>query len=513
MRSLFGPPPRRRTTEATPEQIAWSGAAASSWGLDPIDGESGWTPLGSQAREIPAYTVEKARTNSVAAYRINPLARAIIDTYVAFCVGDTGVRYQCTNPDVKEVVDEFWNDPANDMTCQQEILLRDMLIMGESAVEMMTAEVSGVVRYSPVMVSEISAVRLIKNNPMWVDELIFEAAGTLRRPPMRAVRVNDETGLREGEVIYWRPFRTLTSDVRSAPFLMPVLDWIDNYDTVLSNLIDRTSLARYLVWDVTVEGNQQDVENFVQSRGGTAIPRSGSVEVHNQSVKWEPKTVATGAQEDNAANQSVLTLVAGGTGLAKTWLAEPEGANRATASSMAEPVRRRVQSVQKAYLGLIKEMLAYVVDQAVAAKRLPAKVTATDEKTGQEYDIPASQCITVMGPEVAAADSQLSAQVLLNLSTGLQNLVGAGVLSDEAAKVAAKKAWEDYVGVPYTADLDPSPEEQQAKNDQAMAQQLAQLAGLGQNGQQPAKPPPPGANGQALVGVNTGKGKNTPEGT
>ena len=505
MRSLFGP--RRRTTEATPEQVASVGAAAGSWGLDPIDGESGWTPLGTQAREIPAYTIEKARTNSVASYRVNPMARAIIDTYVAFCVGDTGVSYQCTNKDVQEIVDEFWKDPANDLSGNQELLLRDLIIMGELCLEVMTAPVSGVVRYSPVMVSEISAVSLINQNPMRPDEIFFESAGTMRRPPMKVVRVNDESGLREGEVLYFRPWRTLASDVRSSPFLMPVLDWLDSYDTVLSNLIDRTSLARYLVWDVTVEGTQQDVDNFIQSRGGTSIPRSGSVEIHNQSVQWEPKTVSTGAQEDNSANQSVLTMVAGGTGLAKTWLAEAEGANRATAQSMAEPVRRRVQSVQKMWLSFMRELVAYVIDRAVDAGRLPATVTATDEKTGQEYKIPASQCVTITGPEIAAADSQLTAQILLNLSTGLQNLVNSGVLSSEAAKVAAKKAWEDYVGVPYTADLDPSPEELAAAQAQAAAQQAAQQ---GPPGAVPQKPPP-GANGQALVGVNSGKGKNTPE--
>jgi len=33
-------------------------------------------------------------------------------------------------------------------------------------------------------------------------------------------------------------------------------------------------------------------------------------------------------------------------------------------------------------------------------------------------------------------------------------MVTAQVLSPEAAKVAARKAWEDYMGVPYTAVLD-----------------------------------------------------------
>jgi hypothetical protein len=171
-------------------------------------------------------------------------------------------------------------------------------------------------------------------------------------------------------------------------------------------------------------------------------------------VTWEPKTVSTGAFEDAAAAQNVLTQIAAGSGLAKTWLAEPEGANRATSHTMAEPVRRRVGGVQNLWLGYQAELTRYQIDQAVAAKRIPATVDATDPRTGRHLSDPASQTVTITGPEIAAADAQITASVLLNLSTALENMVGAGVLSPEAAKVAAKKAWEGYVGIPYTAELD-----------------------------------------------------------
>jgi hypothetical protein len=103
------------------------------------------------------------------------------------------------------------------------------------------------------------------------------------------------------------------------------------------------------------------------------------------------------------------------------------------------------------------ELTRFVVDRAVAAKRLPAMVDATDPRTGQTYQIPASQTVTLTGPEIAAADAELTANVLLNLSTALTGMVESGVLSPEASKVAARKAWESYMGIPYTAELD-SPE-------------------------------------------------------
>ncbi|MFJ8818201.1 hypothetical protein [Amycolatopsis thermoflava] len=446
-------PVRRRAVEATNAQIIATGAAGGTYG-DPVDDDRGWKPAGSGRREVPPWTQEKSRIFSIAAYRSNPMAKAIVDTYTSFCVGDNGVSYQVTNPQVRKIVDEFWTDPRNQVGASQELGLRSMLLLGETIRELIVGQQSGVVRYAPIDPAIVDDVRCAGGNPMWPEALVFRnAEGGSEPREMRIAAVDDVTGLRDGQAFFWAPFRAVETDVRSMPFLSSVADWLDSYDTVLSNLIDRTALARYLVWDVTVEGSQDDVDNFVKARGGTHVPRSGSVEVHNQAVKWEAKTADSGAYEDSKAASSVLTLVAGGAGLAKTWLAEPEDANRATSLTMAEPVRRRVQGVQRQWLASQTELVRFAVDRAVAAKRLPTMVEATDERTGKTYEIPAAQSVTVTGPEVAAADAQITAQVLLNLSTGLEKLVQIKALTPDAAGVAARKAWEDYMGIPYSSDL------------------------------------------------------------
>jgi hypothetical protein len=307
------------------------------------------------------------------------------------------------------------------------------------------------VRYSPIDPTAIYGITLLHDNPAWPMKLLFRTAGEDRE--LTVVSPDAYSGLRDGEALFWAPYKTLETDTRSMPFLSPVLDPLDSYDTVLSNLIDRTGLMRYFVWDVTVEGGQAEVDDFVAKRGGTHTPRSGTVEVHNNAVKWEAKAAQTGAYEDAKAAASVLTQAAAGSGLSKVWLAEPEDSNRATSQSMAEPVRRRVAGVQRMWLGYQAELVRLAVDRAVAAKRLPAMVEATDPKTRRTYEIPASQCVTITGPEIAAADAQITAKVLLNLATGLEKLVKFGALTTEAAAVASRKAWEDYVGVPWTADL------------------------------------------------------------
>ncbi len=457
MRPWFAPP--RRSMEASSEQLVATGAAGSWGGGDSHDTQSGWRPAGSGGyREIPWWTQEKARIYSVNAYRANPMAKAIIDTYTAFCVGDKGVAFQATNPEVRQVVEEFWTDPRNQLSKMQELLLRSHLLMGESLYEMMVGPTSGVVRYCPIDTGRIQDVELLYNNPLWPAKIWLDRhSEDSDGRGLTVAAVNDETGLREGECQFWPSFKALDTDVRGTSFLGSIIDQLDSYDTVLSNLIDRTALARYLVWDVTVEGGQAEVDEFVTARGGTHVPQSGSVEVHNSAVKWETRQAKTGAEEDSVAATSVLTQVAAGAGLSKPWLADPGDANRATALTMAEPVRRRVGAVQGVWLDYQAELCRYAVDRAVAARRLPRMVKSIDPRSGQAYEIPAAQAVTVTGPEIAASDAQITAQTLLNISTALSGMVAAKVLSPEASKVAAKKAWEDYMRIPYSADLD-SPE-------------------------------------------------------
>lgn len=319
----------------------------------------------------------------------------------------------------------------------------------------MEGQLSGVVQFAPQEPALIKDITLRRGNPLWPDKVIL--------PSMQAdsddrswqiVHVPPGKTLREGQAMFWAPWKTLDTDTRGMPFLTSILDWLDSYDTVLSNLIDRTSLLRHIAYSVKMTGAQQtDVDTFIANRGGTHMPASGTIEVHNDSVEWTPISGQTGAAEDSQANLSVLTNIASGVGLAKTWLAEPDGANRATSQSMAEPVRRRVASVQNMWLYQQTELVRFAVDRAVAAKRLPEMVKARDPRTGEETEIPAADSVLVTGPEIAAADSQITAQVLLNLSTGLEKLVAIGALTREAAAAAARKGWEDYVGVPYSSDL------------------------------------------------------------
>jgi hypothetical protein len=119
----------------------------------------------------------------------------------------------------------------------------------------------------------------------------------------------------------------------------------------------------------------------------------------------------------------VLTNIASGAGLAKTWLAEPEDANRATSLTMAEPVRRRVGGVQKVWLAQQTELVRFAStgrSRRPAAGRWSRRPTRARARSHADPGVAGGHRDR---PGDRRADAQLTAQVLLNLSTGLEKLV------------------------------------------------------------------------------------------
>jgi hypothetical protein len=441
----------RRSSEGLASSIAASGAAGTGIVADPIDGDRSYRRAGEGMREVPAITVERARALSVHHYRTNPMARAIVDTFTSFCVGDSGLSVASAVPQVRDSANRFWADPANKLRTEQELLFRSHMLMGETALHMLVGPTTGVTRFAYIDPVAVSRVELLHGNPMWPSQLVLDTIGNERR--LQVVDVDDLTGFRTGEAMWWPDWRAIASDRRGTPFLMPLLDWIEAYDQVLWNLIDRTALARYMVFDVTVKGQQKDVDDWIAKRGSTAPPRSGSMEVHNEGVSIEPKNVQVGAFEDKVTGQMAMTNIAAGAGLAKTWLAEPEDANRATSLTMAEPVRRRVGGVQNIWLSHMTELTRFAIDARVRVGQLAPEYQVGTE-TDQVTTVSAADAVTITGPEIAAADAKVNAEILVQLSNALTGMQAAGILSEEASKVAARKAWEDYVGVPWDPSLD-----------------------------------------------------------
>src|SRR3990172_4243854 len=103
----------------------------------------------------------------------------------------------------------------------------------------MVGKSGGAVRFCPIEPAAIKGLTHISGNPLWPDKLLLppnDKTGD-QDAELTIVRIDDDSGLREGDGIFWAPWRALDTDTRGLPYIHSILDWLDSYDQVLSNLI------------------------------------------------------------------------------------------------------------------------------------------------------------------------------------------------------------------------------------------------------------------------------------
>ena len=393
--------------------------------------------LGGSPRDIGGYTLRRAQDLSVALYRSNPLARRTVGIYRSYMAG-TGFDIQAHNPEVGAVVTDFWTSPRNRLDQYSKDDARDWLLFGEAFPPLAVDEM-GNLTTGFLDPSTVTAVTRSPLNNRILNTIVVSPAGmdpiTLRVASVNTDPASDRPGLWEGQVCAWLYDRVAASS-RGTPFLMAALDWLDAYDQVLWEMLERTKAMRAHFWDVEVDTPEQVQE--AKTMWGTTAPRSGSVRFRTPSMRVQAVAPQLGHLEDISAARYQLRHIATGTGLAPHWLGDPEDANRSTAESMDLPILRSLQDTQADWKARMTELVEIAVDAKVRAGMLPGVLPRYDPRTGrpatatgtagESEDLqPARNLITVVVPEVRDAQVQAAAASLASVATafGQLDLLGA----------------------------------------------------------------------------------------
>ena len=167
----------------------------------------------------------------------------------------------------------------------------------------------------------------------------------------------------KGNVFFLSWDRTQNA-TRGSSFLLPLLDYLDVLDESVFTLAERQSFLNAFVWDVELEGAS---ESDCMSRAAEmTAPAPGSVRFHNEKEKWKTAQPNLEAHEQQATAELVMRFVLAGAGVPEHWMGRAEDINRATAESMAYPVRRRIEFSQEDVQTHIETMIEA---QIAVAKR------------------------------------------------------------------------------------------------------------------------------------------------
>ncbi|MBI4227719.1 MAG: hypothetical protein HY600_05575 [Candidatus Omnitrophica bacterium] len=372
-------------------------------------------------------------------YVTNPMAHRIIDMTRDFVIGD-GAQYSAKDERVKAVLDKHWNDPVNHWDIKQFAKVKELFLYGEQIYPVFVNEFTGHVRLGYIDPLNVEQVLPDPGNPEVLKSVVLKTGKEVvvreRNPetnrlvavPKKELRVinvdgnprSPTYGRLVGDCFYFA-MNKASNATRGFSELMHLSDWIDAYDQLLFTHMERLMFLRTFVWDILLEGADEQAIKLRRKNLSLNPPKPGSWIVHNEKEKWTAVTPDLKATEHTEEERKVRALILGGAGIPPHWFGEGEDVNRATALAMDTPVFRMLKARQRYVRFMVEHIFRFCVDQAIIKRVLPAG----DETLSTD--------LAVTLPEFSARDEGQVARTLTDLVNAMTVARSQNWVSDETA--------------------------------------------------------------------------------
>jgi len=428
--------------------------------------------LREKARDLPDITHDEAIEVCFKLYQQDPLGHRVTELTRDFVVGD-GISWSARNPDVEAIVADFWNDSVNDLDQRTNDFSLELGLYGELVPEAFVSDVAGVVQLGYIDPGDIKRVTFLDDgdirNPLVLDAVWIKRKGSgLKGKELKIIRDRGK-GVLQGDVFYFRQ-NGLSNSTRGWPDLLHIADWLNGYDQLLWELLERARLSKTFIWDVMVKGGETELQR-VKNENPRA-PRSGSIRYHNEGVEWKAVAPTLGSFETEAEAEVLLEHIAAGAGVAKTWLSSADDVNRATAVEMNSPVVRRLQRRQNYFLGCLRTMVRYALERAEETKRLSTEgglIQAFDDDgdpalnpEGEPQMAKPFELVNFQAPEISPRDTSRGADVLTKLTNVCAIAEQQGWFGPETSRQILARGLQE---VGYDFDPNEAPEEDDEPKD------------------------------------------------
>jgi hypothetical protein len=372
------------------------------------------TQMGSQynrrltqaTRDLPEITADRAREIAYWLWETNPVAKRILELNKDFIVGE-GITVHAADPEeedrkkVQYMIDRFWNDAINQMDMKVHNKVLELSLYGEQCYPAFVNDKNGHVRLGYIDPSMIGDVVTDPDNAEIRVAVIMKPKTPGEKPDVYKIinqceDVNSEhygrmVGIEDGEKFgelkykgqcFYFKVNSVSNATRGRSDLLSIADWVDAYDQILFNEVDRAILMKSFIWDVKLTG-MSDTEITAYAKGNPQ-PKPGAVRYHNDRVEWNAVAPSMHSQDAKTGMDGILSYVATGAGLPKTWLNGMMDVNRATATELSEPAIKRLATRQQFFLYMLRQIMTFVLDQAeiagVLKRPVPVKVSGDGKK-------------------------------------------------------------------------------------------------------------------------------------
>lgn len=374
----------------TPQRFAE--AAAAKPATEPLreaagttvdDDDAQWRRLTGKAtnRDLPSLSQDTMRKLAAYLWESNLLANRLIELPLAYLLAE-GVTLECADEEHQTWLNEFWNDPINQMGLKLPTYVRELALFGELCWPVFVNEHSGTVRLGYLDPSLISDVMTDPGNPSQDIgvETIKDAAGVSRK--FRTVLRGEDAELFgsaaqalrasyvDGNCFYFA-VNKFAAGKRGRSDLMAQMDWLDGYDEFMFDQMERNSEHDAFIWDVELTNSTpEDVEARAKK---IQRPSRGSVRVHNDQEKWTAVAPSLNAVDRSESARMFRNHALGGATIPEHWFGGGGDVNRASASEMGDPFFKVATARQTFLRHVLQELGRYVLWSRAQASGVKAK--------------------------------------------------------------------------------------------------------------------------------------------
>lgn len=357
--------------------------------------------------DLPEVFVAQILRESHWLYDSHGFAERIVER-VKSIIGEGGFDYNVdfdpdfekTHPMYAEVIrkrlDSFWYSDEVDIQNRIDETLTELLLSGEHGWRT-TVGANGMVRIGDFVRSDVKDLVVDDFDRRKLVKVILKGEVGSDAMPLDVISIEndpDEPGYRHlvGECFYFR-IKTRASKRRGKPLLQAVIDELKAEKKFRILTADRT-LARMSVFlDVKLNGmTQEEVEAYARQQG-TTLPVNGQKYYHNEQVETEFKAANLEAGDISTLIRSFVTVIAGMLGMPISWFGFGDGSTRATSETQQEPAEKDIKKQKESFIGMIENLLYYVVDQAII-KQYVSGGTGVSVQIGEETKL-IRDCVTI----------------------------------------------------------------------------------------------------------------------
>ena len=307
---------------------------------------------------------QEGLSDSLSAWRDNPLARRIVALTADYVVGD-GITIGSEVPAVADFIRRLWDHPQNRLGLRLYAWCDELTRAGELFLVLATNPGDGL---SYIRATPAARIDRIEADP---DDLERELRyhETVSGDPEGRWWASPHTADAAEPVMCHFAINRPVGALRGEGDLVPLLPWLRRYREWLEDRVRVNRLRNSFLWQVRLRNATPDdlARKQMQYR---QPPSPGSIIVSDENEEWAALSARLEASEAESDGKALRLLVAAGAGVPLHFLSEGESATKATAAEMGGPTLRHYRHRQLHFVGLLEELITLAARRAMAVGRL-----------------------------------------------------------------------------------------------------------------------------------------------